>query len=190
MQTATNIIDYLKLWEEFSPVAKAAIQSEADRGIFTFGWVFTYWKGQKVVEGQKITLEDADAMLAERVDFYRRELFYKGMPKNTSLQIQDALVSLVHNNGINGFPILFKEVCLQDELAYLQFYDDIFADKIPIKGLFYRRACDAEIFRNGHYEKREFIYGPERENFEFALSQNPEGLKMLDEVELFSDNFN
>ncbi len=162
-----NLIDYLKLWEEFRSDAYAATKDEADRGIYTIGYGFTSVSGKKVLLGNIMTENRASLELQIKIDAVRSALskLILKMPNNYQ---DDAVISLAYNAGTGAFPTLASIINREPfdaNKAYEQFFDCIYQSKKPLLGLIYRRACDANIFKNGVYEKRHYLTKDEQKVF-------------------------
>lgn len=174
-----NLIKYICDWEEFRAIPYYATAYEEKQGMLTVGYGFKYNKGIKV---QNITQRSALGLLAKKLIDLHTQL---GSPPydpvdNKTDWISDAVVALAYNLGPKGFPRLLN--CLQEgdnDGAYEQFFDGIYQGKNPITGLMYRRACDAQIFKYGIYEKREYITQAESEIFLKMNSVNQEAVNMI-----------
>lgn len=181
-----NITEYIAGWEVFKANAYAATAIEAARGIYTVGYGFTSINDKPVTKGQTITEDQAQVLLAQEINDYRKKLskiigLWSKMPGNQ----QDALVSISFNMGLFGNPTLFKQVNNDNfDLAYDQFFNGIYqkdakGNSLPVEGLFYRRACDAQIFKSGIYEKRNYITDTELSMFMLLNGHNNLAVEML-----------
>lgn len=176
-----QILQYIKQWEGFKPKAYYATPDEEKRNIATIGYGFTEINGKPVRIGDTITIDQADQMLTIMLNIKSKILRTKINEYDSLLQNQkDALISLAYNTGPGAFPTLISYLNANDkDKAYEEFFDCIYQSGKPLKGLIYRRACDAKIFNDGVYEKRHYITRPELSIFILKNGKNFAAADML-----------
>lgn len=181
-----NIYDYLKAWEApFIPVARAITEFERFQGIFTFGWGFTTYRGIKVKEDDKISLNEAELVIKDKVAVLK--IWIKHCLETSKLNLapiytceEEAIVALAYNTGTSKFPNLLKHYLLRQAAdAYLEFFDCIYQGGQPLEDLIYRRACDAQFFKEGKYEYRRYLTSAEMTIFLNKNQHNAITMAML-----------
>lgn len=184
----TNLFDYICAWEGFSAAPYYATDDERERGILTIGYGFTYPNARRALQLGKpqcpvsLTIEEAELILQNKIENISRQFINDNL--YTLLKVQvfkiNGLVALAYNLGIKGFPELIRALREGNVgRALLQFYDGIYQSKMPLEGLVYRRACDAQIFEKGIYEKRDYITVEEHSRFLDMNQTNQAALDMI-----------
>lgn len=146
MKTSTFGIDLIKDFEGFREEAYLDAA-----GIPTIGFGSTRVKGSKVVLGQTITVEEAEAQL--QADLSKFEKAVEKMVKAKISQCQfDALVSFAYNLGptnLEGSTLLQLVNTNPDDCQIaVEFPKWHKAGKKPLKGLVRRRIAEAQLYFN------------------------------------------
>ena len=179
-KTLEPLVPYTKSWENYTSVPIHVTKSEKAQGIQTLGWGTTFLNNSAPA-----TCTGAQAMkwLTDRIqsnfDLLRPYVFQNDWQRN-------ACVSLAYNTGFGEFPRLLAFVKEGDfNSAYMEFFNCIYQKDpstkklMPLSNLIYRRACDAQIFKYGIYERRLRITPAEKELFLSMNTSHTETITML-----------
>jgi GH24 family phage-related lysozyme (muramidase) len=165
--------DYIKAWETFSELPYYATKDEQERGILTIGYGFTYPKDKcppRFTEGEASTKVQ---------NIISTNQVFANTLKITEYE-KNALIALGYNIGFNAFPVLIEMIKKEEyKQALNQFYNAIYQSHVPLEGLIYRRACDANIFKTGVYERRQYITAKEKDIFLKMNANNPLAIDMI-----------
>lgn len=187
-QKFNDLTAYLEGWEGFSEKPYYATEDERTRGILTIGIGFTYPDQRRAIQlgtpedacPSSMTQDEAYIKLYVQLSQLKQRL---GLPPSYSDEIRmvnDSLLSLAYNMGPNAFPKLLGLLHEGDNAGALEeFYNCIYQTRNPLLGLIYRRACDAQIFEKGIYEKRDYITPDEKALFLKMNANNQEAIDMI-----------
>jgi len=145
MKGSKNLIDLIKKFEGCSLVAY-----KCPAGIWTIGYGSTlYSDGRKVKQGDKITQQQAEQILAETLKGY--ENFVDANTRDDITQNEfDALVDFAYNcgNGNLKSSTLLKKVNLKptDPSIRAEFLKWVRSNGKVLKGLIKRRTAEADLY--------------------------------------------
>lgn len=147
MTPSKNCIDLIKKFEGFR---SEAYQDSV--GIWTVGYGSTMWPdGKKVVKGQKMTMAEAEKVMAWELE-RKGSVILSGLPATTTINQNqyDALLSFAYNMGVGALlkSTLFRKVKVNpnDETIRAEFNRWINAGGKPLKGLITRRKAEADLY--------------------------------------------
>lgn len=182
MKTFTNILEFIKDFESFTPIAKI---NELD-GNWEVGYGFNFVDGKPVAEDMTMTQEEALEELQQELsnifDFILGQgILMKGYQLN-------AIISLLYNTGKKKCPNLLK-YCQQDnsELASHEFLNVIYCEDKPVLGLLRRRISEYRLFTDGVYCRFQEGDPITPEELELLLTMNihnQEAIDMINELEI------
>jgi lysozyme len=148
--------DHIKQWEQLQLYAYLPTQNDR----WTIGWGHTH----TAVAGMLITVEQAEALLSQDLEWAEREVSNR-VKVYLSQNQYDALVSFVFNIGVTQFRTSTLLEVLNDEkyeqvpgqLARWNKQTKQNGNAEEVRGLTRRRAAEAALW--GGYEEEEFAYG-------------------------------
>lgn len=146
MTLSKNCIDLIKKFEGFR---SEAYQDSV--GVWTVGYGSTMWPdGNKVQPGQKMTMDEAEKVMAWELD-RKGKVILSALPTTIISQNQyDALLSFAYNLGVGALlkSTLFRKLKLNpdDETIRAEFMRWVNAGGKPLKGLITRRKAEADLY--------------------------------------------
>lgn len=146
MTPSKNCIDLIKKFEGFR---SEAYQDSV--GVWTVGYGSTMWPdGNKVQPGQKMTMDEAEKVMAWELD-RKGKVILSALPTTIISQNQyDALLSFAYNLGVGALlkSTLFRKLKLNpdDETIRAEFMRWVNAGGKPLKGLITRRKAEADLY--------------------------------------------